>query len=107
MAGEAENGFRKLCAEHAKDGLVCSSAGPVARPGGDLDEGRDRGAAGQGDAADDLGADPEAEHPNFKDGENFYPDLTDNFFTANAFPPCGVNLKAPEIMARPRTISSN
>jgi len=27
VAGEAENGFRKLCVAHAKDGLVCASLG--------------------------------------------------------------------------------
>ncbi len=27
VAGEAENGFRKLCAEHAKEGLLCASLG--------------------------------------------------------------------------------
>lgn len=38
VAGESENGFRKLCAERAKDGLLCDSLGRPAR--GDLDEGR-------------------------------------------------------------------
>ena len=27
FGGETENGFRKFCGAHAKDGLVCSSAG--------------------------------------------------------------------------------
>ena len=27
VAGESENGFRKLCAERAKDGLLCDSLG--------------------------------------------------------------------------------
>ena len=51
VAGEAENGFRKLCAEHAKDGLLCSSAGPVAGPGRDRRQGRDPCPPGRGPAA--------------------------------------------------------
>ena len=43
---------------------------------------------------------PQAAHPNFKAGENYYPALTDNFFTTNAFPACGVNLKDTEIMSK-------
>jgi ribose transport system substrate-binding protein len=40
------------------------------------------------------------ENPNFKAGENYFPDLTDNFFTANEFPPCGVNITGQAIMAK-------
>ena len=43
---------------------------------------------------------PYVENPNFKAGENFFPDLTDNFFTANEFPPCGVNITGQAIMAK-------
>ena len=43
---------------------------------------------------------PLVEHPDFKAGENFFPDLTDNFFTPNEFPPCNVNITATEIMAK-------
>ena len=40
------------------------------------------------------------EAPNFKDNDNYYSNLTDNFFTPNEFPPCNVNIKATEIMAK-------
>ena len=40
------------------------------------------------------------EEPNFKAGENFYPDQSDNFFVGNAFPDCGINFTAQEIMGR-------
>jgi ribose transport system substrate-binding protein len=43
---------------------------------------------------------PLVEHPDFKADENYYPDLTDNFFTPNEFPPCGVNITAKEIMTK-------
>jgi len=38
--------------------------------------------------------------PNFKDGSNYYSNLSDNFFTPNEFPPCGVNLTSTEIMGK-------
>ena len=43
---------------------------------------------------------PTADHTTLKDGENYYPDLSDNFFTPNQFAPCGVNFTAPEIMSQ-------
>ena len=74
VAGEAENGFRKLCAEHADDGLLVLVRRPVAGPRRDRDEGRDRGAAGQGACRRSISVPiPLAEHPDFKAGENFCP----------------------------------
>ena len=43
---------------------------------------------------------PLVEHPDFEADVNYYPDLTDNFFTPNEFPPCGVNVTATSIMAQ-------
>jgi ribose transport system substrate-binding protein len=43
---------------------------------------------------------PYVEAGQFRAGVNFFPDLTDNFFTPNEFPPCGVNMTAREIMTR-------
>ena len=43
---------------------------------------------------------PEADYTTLKDGENFWSNLTDNFFAVNEFPPCGVDIKAPDIMAK-------
>jgi ribose transport system substrate-binding protein len=40
------------------------------------------------------------EDPNFKDGENFYSKEGDNFFVGNAFPTCGINFTAQEIMGQ-------
>ncbi|MEQ8356887.1 MAG: sugar ABC transporter substrate-binding protein [Kiloniellaceae bacterium] len=99
VAGEAENGFRKLCAEHAKDGLLCSSAGQS--PGLVAIAAKTAITALQGEVLPQYVSVPIplVEHPDFKAGENFYPDLTDNFFTPNEFPPCNVNITAKEIMA--------
>ncbi|HRX35004.1 MAG TPA: sugar ABC transporter substrate-binding protein [Aestuariivirga sp.] len=100
VAGEAENGFRKLCAEHAKDGLLCSSAGQS--PGLVAIAMKSAISALKGDVMPQFVSVPIplTENPDFKPGENYYPDLGDNFFTPNEFPPCGVNIKATEIMGQ-------
>jgi ribose transport system substrate-binding protein len=46
---------------------------------------------------------PLVEHPDFKAGVNFFPELTDNFFNSNDFPPCGVNILATDIMGKSET----
>jgi len=43
---------------------------------------------------------PEVKYTELKDGVNFWSDLPDNFFTVNEFPPCGVNISGPAIMAQ-------
>ena len=100
VAGEAENGFRKLCAANAKDGLLCTSLGQS--PGLVAISMKAAVAALQGKVMPQMISVPipQATHPNFKAGENFFPDLTDNFFTTNEFPACGVNLKATDIMSK-------
>ena len=35
-----------------------------------------------------------------KDGENYYSKQSDNFFVGNAFPTCGINFTAQEIMGQ-------
>lgn len=100
VAGEAENGFRKLCAKHADEGLLCSSAGQS--PGLVAIAAKAAITALQGEVLPQYVSVPIplVEHPDFKAGENYYPDLTDNFFTPNEFPPCGVNITAKEIMSK-------
>jgi len=103
VSGEAENGFRKLCAQHAKDGLLCASAGQS--PGLVAISMKAAIEALQGKVLPQMIAVPipYVEHPDFKAGQNYYPDLTDNFFTPNEFPPCNVNITATEIMAKSET----
>ena len=43
---------------------------------------------------------PVADYKTLKAGENFWPDVTTDFFAPNQFTPCGVNFTAPEIMAQ-------
>lgn len=97
---EAENGARKLCAEHADEGLLCASAGQT--PALVAIAIKAAIAALQGEAVPQYISVPlpYVEHPDFKDGENFYSDLTDNFFVANAFPACDVIFSATDIMGQ-------
>jgi ribose transport system substrate-binding protein len=98
FGGETENGFRKFCGAHAKDGLLCSSAGT----------GPAQVAVAIKTAIDALkgAVVPQSvklplaivEDPDFKDGENFYSAQSDNFFVGNSFPTCGINFSAQEIM---------
>lgn len=100
VSGEAENGFRKLCAEHEKDGLKCASAGQS--PGLVAISIKAAISALKGNVMPQFISVPipYVESPNFKAGQNYYPNLTDNFFTPNEFKPCNVNIAATEIMAK-------
>jgi ribose transport system substrate-binding protein len=100
VAAADENGFRKLCASQSKDGLLCASIGQS--PGLVAISMKAAVAALQGKVMPQMISVPipMALHPDFKAGDNYYPDLSDNFFTTNEFPACGVNLKATDIMSK-------
>ena len=40
------------------------------------------------------------EYPNIKEGADFYPKLSDNFFVGNSFPACKIGFTADEIMGK-------
>src|SRR5262247_2378686 len=97
VGGATENGFRKFCGGHSKDGLVCSSAGTgPAQVAVAIKTALD---ALQGNVVPQSVKLPLAivEDPDFKDGENYYSAQSDNFFVGNAFPTCGINFTAQEI----------
>src|SRR3546814_740043 len=85
--------------QNAAEGRLCSSAGQS--PGRVAIAAKAAITALQGEVLPQYVSVPIplVEHPDFKAGENYYPDLTDNFFTPNEFPPCDVNITATEIMA--------
>jgi ribose transport system substrate-binding protein len=103
VSGEGENGFRKLCAEHGKDGLVCSSA--TQSPALVSIAIKAAIAALKGDTLPQMISVPipYAEEGQFKAGDNYYPDLTDNFFVGNTFPACDVDIPGGDIMAKSET----
>jgi ribose transport system substrate-binding protein len=100
VGGETENGFRKLCGAHSGDGLKCASGGTG--PAQVAVAIKTAIAALEGQVVPQSVALPlsTVEDPNFKDGENYYAAQSDNFFVGNAFPSCGINFKAQEIMGQ-------
>lgn len=100
MAGEGENGFRKLIAAHADEGLIGLSYGQS--PGLVAISIKAAISALQGEVMPQLISVPipVADVDTLEDGVNYWSDLTDNFFTPNEFPPCDVNITAVEIMAQ-------
>ncbi|MFP3546514.1 sugar ABC transporter substrate-binding protein [Rhizobium sp. SIMBA_035] len=100
FGGETENGFRKLCAVHAGDGLKCTSAGTG--PAQVAVAIKTAIAALEGQVIPQAIKLPTAlvSDPDFKEGQDYYPKESDNFFVGNAFPTCGINFTAQEIMGQ-------
>jgi ribose transport system substrate-binding protein len=100
FGGETENGFRKFCSAHSAEGLKCSSAG--SGPAQVAVAIKTAIAALEGQVLPQTVKLPLAivEDPDFKEGEDFYPSESDNFFVGNSFPTCGINFTAQEIMGQ-------
>jgi len=100
VAGEAENGFRKLLAKNKSKGMEGLSLGQS--PGLVAISIKAAITALEGKKLPQLISVPipRADSDTLKAGVNFWPDLSDNFFTPNEFPPCNVNITAVEIMAQ-------
>src|SRR3954451_22185276 len=100
FGGETENGFRKFCAAHSADGLKCASGGTG--PAQVAVAIKTAISALEGNVVPQSVKLPLAivEDPNFKAGQDFFPDQSDNFFVGNSFPTCGINFTAQEIMGQ-------
>jgi ribose transport system substrate-binding protein len=100
FGGETENGFRSFCAKYASEGLKCSSAGTG--PAQVAVAIKTAITALEGEVVPQSIKLPLAivEDPGFKDGENYYSDQSPSFFVGNAFPSCGINFTAQEIMGQ-------
>jgi ribose transport system substrate-binding protein len=100
MSGETENGFRKFCSKFAASGLKCASGGTG--PAQVAVAVKVALAALEGKVLPQAIKLPlsTVEDPGFKDGANFYAAQSDNFFVGNAFPTCGINFSAQEIMGQ-------
>lgn len=99
-AAETENGFRKLCLANGDKGLKCASGGTG--PAQVAVAIKTALAALHGEVVPQSIRLPLAhvEAPDFKAGDNTFPNQTDNFFVGNAFPTCGINFTAQEIMGQ-------
>jgi ribose transport system substrate-binding protein len=100
FAGETENGFRKFCGKHEAEGLKCSSAGTG--PAQVAVAIKTAIAVLEGQVVPQSVKLPTSivEAPDFKSGVNYYPAESDNFFVGNAFPTCGINFTAQQIMGQ-------
>lgn len=100
IAGESENGYRKLVAKHADEGLKGISIGQS--PGLVAIAIKAAISALEGNVMPQLISVPlpVADYSSLENGVNYWTDLPDNFFTVNEFPPCGVNISGPAIMAQ-------
>lgn len=100
FGGETENGFRKFCAEYAKDGLKCTSAG--SGPAQVAVAIKTAIAALEGQVIPQEIKLPlaVASYPDMKEGVDYFPKQSDNFFVGNSFPTCGINFTAQEIMGQ-------
>lgn len=107
IAGESENGFRKLLAQYGKDGLKGLSVGQS--PGLVAIATKAALSALEGNPMPQLISVPipQARYDEMKDGANYWSNLTDNFFTVNEFKPCNVNITATEIMAKDEKNTTN
>ena len=100
MSGEGENNFRKQIAEHSKDGLKGMSYGQS--PGLVAIAMKAAISALKGNVMPQkvFIPIPYADFTDLKAGVNYFPDLDIQFYSTNAFPPCGLNFTAPQIMAQ-------
>ena len=100
VSGESENGYRKAIAQYADEGLKGISIGQS--PGLVAIAMKAAVSALEGNVMPQLISVPlpVATYKDLEDGKNFWSDLPDNFFTVNEFPPCGVNISGPAIMAQ-------
>lgn len=100
FGGETENGFRKFCAKYAGEGLKCASGGTG--PAQVAVAIKTALAALDGKVVPQSIKLPlaQVEDPKFKEGQDYYPEQSDNFFVGNAFPTCGINFTAQEIMGQ-------
>ena len=100
VAGEGENIFRKQIADHVGEGLKGLSYGQS--PALVAISMKAAISALKGNVMPQLISIPipVADYTNLKAGENYFPDLKEQFFSDNAFEPCGVSFTAPQIMAQ-------
>ncbi|WP_051625713.1 sugar ABC transporter substrate-binding protein [Kozakia baliensis] len=101
IAGEGENGFRKLIAAHSKEGLLGESIGQS--PALVAVSLKAAVAALQGKPLpQEIRVPlPEANYKTLEPGKNYFPDLTDTFFAARDFPVCDISLSAESIIGQP------
>jgi ribose transport system substrate-binding protein len=100
VAGEGENIFRKQIAQYADKGLKGLSYGQS--PALVAISMKAAISALKGNAMPQMVSIPipVADFTSLKEGVNYWPNLTEDFFAPNSFPPCGIDFTAPQIMTQ-------
>jgi len=100
MSGEGENIFRKQIAQFSGQGLKGMSYGQS--PALVAISMKAAISALKGNVMPQMISIPipVADFNTLKAGDNYFPDLTEDFFAPNTFAPCGVNFTAPQIMSQ-------
>ncbi len=100
IAGEGENAFRTQIAEHAAEGLKGMSYGQS--PALSAISIKAAIAALKGQPMPQLISVPIpiVDFRSLKAGQNYFPEMKEQFFADNAFPPCGISFTAPQIMGQ-------
>jgi ribose transport system substrate-binding protein len=100
VAGQAENGFKKMCVEYKDQGLTCASVGQV--PSLVTIAIKAAISAAKGNVMPQFISVPipYSDTESLKAGVNYFPDLPDSFYTNNEFPACNVQIGAKEIIAQ-------
>jgi len=100
MAGEGENLFRQQIMKYQDQGLKGLSYGQS--PALVAIAMKAAIAALKGETMPQMVSIPipVADYKTLKDGENYWSNLTVDFFAPNAFEPCGITFTAPQIMAQ-------
>jgi len=97
IAGEGENGFRKLIVANAKDGLLGESAGQSPALSAVALKAAIAVLQGQTVPSEIRVPIPAANYKTFEAGKNYFPELSDTFFAAHDFPICDINMTANDI----------
>ncbi|HEX3696491.1 MAG TPA: sugar ABC transporter substrate-binding protein [Polyangia bacterium] len=103
VATEAENGARKLIAKYHTKGMKGLSLGQSPGLAAIAMKAVIEGLQGKVLPQKISVPIPAADDTTLKDGDNYYSKLSDNFFTPNEFPPCGVNISGVKIMNESET----
>lgn len=100
VAGQAENGFKKLCVKYQDQGLTCASAGQV--PSLVAIALKAAISAAKGNVVPQFISVPipYSDTESLKAGVNYFPDLPDSFYTNNTFPACNVSIGAEQIVSK-------
>jgi ribose transport system substrate-binding protein len=100
VAGQAENGFKKMCVEYRDQGLTCASVGQVPSLVAIAVKAAISAAKGNVMPQFISAPIPYSDTESLKAGINYFPDLPDSFYTNNEFPACNIHIGAKEIIGQ-------